>query len=201
MGTRGLYGIRKNGIDKAAYNHYDSYPDWLGKKVVEFCASNNADKLEKFFDSIELVDEGSTPMHEQIEYCIAHGYFDEAVSTGSKEDWYCLLRNLQGNFDAYQDCIDNDRKVYMTDGICFIEDSLFCEYAYVINPDDNVLEFYVGFQKQPQEGNRYGTEDDSGYYPCKMVKAFPLDYLYGGDDSFVEYIVDTMQKIEEEQGN
>ena len=35
MGTRGLYGFRKNGIDKLTYNHLDSYPDWLGKKVVE----------------------------------------------------------------------------------------------------------------------------------------------------------------------
>jgi hypothetical protein len=37
------------------------------------------------------------------------------------------------------------------------------------------LEFYVGFQETPDETNRYGIEDDRGYYPCKMMASYPLN--------------------------
>lgn len=55
MGTRGLYGFHKNGIDKLTYNHLDSYPDWLGKKIVEFCKCAGRDGMNSLFDHIELV--------------------------------------------------------------------------------------------------------------------------------------------------
>lgn len=195
MGTNGLYGIRKNGIDKCTYNHFDSYPDCLGKKIVEFC-NNNIENLEKFFDNIELVSENECPTDKQIEFCKASGYADLSVSTQNVDDWYCLLRNMQGNFEAYQMCIDNDNKIYMTDDIDFIKNSLFCEYAYIINLDDNVLEYYMGFQHSPQENNRYGTEKydfvnrpEFEYYPCKLSLTFPLNELYD-----VEQIVEAMNE-------
>ena len=43
MGTRGLYGFRKNGVDKVTYNHWDSYPDGLGKQILRFI------KIKKLF--------------------------------------------------------------------------------------------------------------------------------------------------------
>lgn len=53
--------------------------------------------------------------------------------------------------------------------------SLFCKYAYIINLDTEKLEFWVGYQHEPQEGNRYGeTADNDGYYPCRLVAEFPI---------------------------
>lgn len=187
MSTRGLYGIRKNGIDKCTYNHSDSYPDWLGKKVLEFCATNSVERLSRLFDNIEMVTEDATPTEEQIEICKKAGYVNLDVINRSEKDWYCLLRNLQGNFKAYTKCIEDDSRVFMTDGVGFIEDSLFCEYAYIINIDDEVLEYYEGFQKTPQIDNRYGTTpDDNGYYPCKLEFTIPLDEIgFENVDKFV----------------
>jgi hypothetical protein len=193
MGTRGLYGVRKNGVDKCTYNHWDSYPSGLGSDVVEFCANNTVENLNKFFDNIVLVLEDSIPTETQIKECQKAGYVDLSVSTQSNDDWYCLLRNLQGNFKEYQKCIDSNSKIYMTDGIDFIKESLFCEYAYIINLDDEVLEFYEGFQKEPQVGNRYGTKEDRGYYPCKLSLTIPLDEI--GD---VDRIVKIMECGSEE---
>lgn len=177
MSTRGLYGIRKNGVDKCTYNHCDSYPSGLGYDIVKFCAQNSIEDLARLFDNIELVDEDSTPTQSQIDECIKDGYTDFCVASQSTTDWYCLLRNLQGNFVAYQRCLNQNSKVYMTDGIDFIKDSLFCEYAYIINLDDEVLEFYEGFQKFPQIDNRYGVNSDRDYYPCKLSLTIPLDEL------------------------
>lgn len=201
MSTRGLYGLRKNGIDKCTYNHSDSYPDWLGKEILEFCARNSIEKLSRLFDNIEIVSEGSTPTEEQIEICKKAGYVNLSVSSRNETDWYCLLRNLQGNFNAYTKCIEDNTKVFMTNGSDFIQDSLFCEYAYIINLDDEVLEFYEGFQKEPQVDNRYGTTpDDNGYYPCKLSFTIPLDEIdFSNIDRFVSKMKTGLEEDELEE--
>lgn len=153
MGTRGLYGFHKNGIDKLTYNHLGSYPDSLGKKIVE--------------------------------YCMAH---DLGVDGG---DWYWTLRPNQGCPENWLPFIDSGSKVYMIDNLSFIKDSLFCEYAYIVNLDTDQLEFYCGFQHKPDETNRYGCEEDQGYYPCRMVACFPLDVIAHGT---VEEIVKQMNR-------
>lgn len=135
-----------------------------------------------------------------MEYCTSLGLDDTNVGSACLRDWYCLLRRLQGNFNMYQKMIDNSNKIYMINSIDFIMDSLFCEYAYIINLDDNMLEFYTGFQHVPQEGNRYGTEstyeghDGTKYYPCKLLKTFSLNEI---DD--VDVIVGVMNMITENE--
>lgn len=175
MGTRGLYGVRKNNIDKCTYNHFDSYPDGLGKDFITFIKNCSNQELNKFFEKIKLVNVKDAPSVEDINICVNSGYYNKSVSNQTVEDWYCLLRNLQGNFNEYEKLIKNDAPViYMTDEISFIKDSLFCEYAYILDLDEKVLEYYEGFQKTPQEGNRYGQEKDGDYYPCKLICKIPI---------------------------
>jgi len=168
MGTRGTVGFRKNGVDKLMYNHYDSYPDGLGAQVVEFLKETSVAVISEIFDKIEMVDGDTKPTAEQIEHC--KGWTDLTVSEQSTSDWYCLLRDAQGELGAFKKGLR-----YMLAANDFIKDSLFCEYGYIVNLDDNVLEFWLGFQKKPQEGNRYGTIKCDDYYPCRLVKTYPLD--------------------------
>lgn len=186
MGTRGCYGFRKNGVDKLTYNHWDSYPDCLGETMAEFCKTTSIDEMNEIFDRIVLVDENSRPTKAQIVECIE--YYNGDVSEQKVEDWYCLLREAQGNPNVYKRGLR-----YMNDNGNFIKDSLFCEFAYIINLDTNCLEFWVGFQKEPCENNRYGTEthdDMGGYYPCKMVSYYPLDAK-----QTVQEIIDDMNNM------
>lgn len=176
MSTRGLYGFRKDGVDKLTYNHSDSYPERLGKKISIFCATNTVEQMKSIYDHIVMIDESVPPTKVQIQECVKAGYYDGRVSERSTDDWYCLLRNLQGNFDELSDFATGNKKVYMSDNSGFIKDSLFCEYAYIINLDEETLEFYTGYQRKPCKGNRYGEEKDEGndFYPCKMVLEIPL---------------------------
>jgi len=173
MGTRGVLAVRKNGQDKGQYNHFDSYPDGLGADVVKFLKETSITELDEIFDRIKLVKEEGKPTKEQIETC--KRWANKSVSNQSLDDWYCLLYKAQGNLDAYKQGL-----VYMLDAEDFICDSLFCEYGYVINLDDLTLEFLVGFQREPQAGNRYGeeisytTDNGKNYYPCKLLLTFPL---------------------------
>ena len=192
MGTRGSYGFRKNGVDKLTYNHYDSYPSGLGSDVVRFCMNHDVKEMKDIFDNIFLVNESDTPTENQINQCIENGFSDFNVRSGKKTDWYCLLRNCQGNLECLAN-VEPNSYAYMINNNDFIKDSLWCEYAYIINLDDEVLEFYEGFQEKPQEGNRYGTEQNRGYYPCKLSLTIPLSEI---DDE--DKIIKMMEPYEED---
>jgi hypothetical protein len=169
MSTRGLYGFYRDGITKATYNHFDSYPTGLGRQVAEFVLNTTLNEMNHIFDNIIMVDSDTTPTDAQIHECWE--FYDPSVSTRKPQEWYALLRQSQGDLNFYKHGLK-----YMIDSANFIEDSLFCEWAYIINLDTNVLEVYEGFQKEPQHNRYYISEpDNSGYYNCKLVAEIPLN--------------------------
>ena len=175
MGTRGALGFYKGGEHKVTYNHFDSYLDGLGNNVLGYVNSKTIEGLNAAFDNIELInDENEKPTPKQLEKC--KEFVDLNVAGQSIDDWYCVLRKAQGNLDAYA------KVGVMIDSRGFLNDSLFCEYAYIINLDDNVLEVYRGFQRNRPEGRYadYTPERDSRtgqtpYYAVGLKKIFPLD--------------------------
>ena len=167
MGTRGAYGFHKGGVDKIAYNHWDSYPTGLGADVAAFVCQHTDEEMATIFDRIVIVDTKEKPTSDQIAECMP--FFDGNVSEQTPEDWYCLLRKAQGNLEAYAGGLR-----YMIGQADFLKDSLFCEWGYVINLDKGVLEVYRGFQKAPSK-NRYHTNgDDSGYCNCALIREVPF---------------------------
>ena len=76
----------------------------------------------------------------------------------------------------------------------FLIDSLFCEYAYIINLDSNKLEVYVGFNLNPNAAGRYAKNtiyknEEKVYYGVKLVEELDLSDLFDGkyvikDDKF-----------------
>ena len=180
MGTRGAFGFYGDGTNKIAYNHFDSYPSGLGWDVFRFVKSHTPAELKEIFDRIEMIKRDTEPTPEQIAHCKEMKTLYLGVSGQRESDWYCLLRHAQGNLEFYANGLR-----YMMDGASFIQDSVMCEYAYVINVDTNELEVYEGgYNKnpEPQEGNRYydGFEIDTTYggkqpyYPCLLVTKIPF---------------------------
>ena len=186
MGTRGLWGFRKNEEDKLTYNHYDSYPDYLGRTVVEFVKNHAKEELDNIFKRIVLVDEDTPATAEAMVLC--KRYCDTGVSTQNMTDWYCLLRRSQGCPEAYANGLR-----FMIDSADFIRNSLFCEFAYIINLDENVLEYWIGFQIKPDPKNRYGTEGYDKYFPCKMVKKYSFSSI---EKKEIDEIILDMNRLE-----
>ena len=140
MSTRGIYGFRKNNENKITYNHSDSYPTWLGENIVEFCAGMTDQDLENLFDHTIMVDElekdpGKVEMVRK--FAVTHGN-----NPGESEDAYYILHFMQGNFEEYRNIAYLLEDFPMTDAEDFFEDSLFCEWGYIINLDDKCLEVY-----------------------------------------------------------
>ena len=171
MSTRGLMGIKKKGQLKAQYNHFDSYIEGLGKEIIE--TINNIKKedrikvLNNVFDNIVLVGSRDIPSKEMIDYCKTYNTLNLNVSNCNEEDLHCLLYETQGNLKLY---IDGFK--YMIDNASFINDTLFCEYAYVINLDTNKLEITYGWQ------NRITQEYDLLNLKLKKISFIFLFFSY-----------------------
>ena len=144
MATRGAIGFIKNDVEKIAYNHYDSYPDWLGKHFLKFIESKTLKELNNVFDSITFID-----------------------------------RDEKSAFDP-----DNGFETQFEDYKTFLYDSLFCEWAYIINLDTKKLEIYKGFNKNPNAkgryANHYAYDDDKRYCGIALVKEIPLNKIFKG---------------------
>lgn len=172
MSTRGTIGFRMQKKDKVTYNHSDSYPSWLGINILSFIKDTPEPELKDIASRIELVDEDSTPSPEQIE--AYSKYSDTSVSTRTKTDWYCLLRDTQGDLNHYRSGVR-----HMIDYHEFLKDSLSCEWAYIINIDSRELEIYRGYNKQKnlKNGGRYAkytVDEDKRYYGVTILATLSL---------------------------
>lgn len=150
MGTRGAIGFRFRGQDKVTYNHFDSYPTGIGEDVFKVARDFDDEQLAGAFQRIVLVNEDEPPTPELIER-YAPLFYGGNVSRQTPEEWYSLLRNAQGHLDVF---VKGDLD-HMIDSHEFLTDGLFCEWAYIINLDERVVEVYRGFYKTPGRG-RYG---------------------------------------------
>jgi hypothetical protein len=173
MGTRGCFGVRIDGQDKLTYNHWDSYPDGLGASLVDQLRQMIADGVDMagLARSVRLIDESEPASQEDQERFGPNA--DLGVSKQDISDWYCLLRPYQGNLSALL------QAGVMSNARSFMADSLFCEWAYVVNLDERQFEVYEGFQNTQHSAGRYSampTEHD-GYYPVALVASFPLDQI------------------------
>jgi hypothetical protein len=176
MGTRGVIGFRVDGEDKVTYNHSDSYPEHLGDAIATFVGKTSNEVIAATARGLVLVKEEGTPTPAQIEE--TRPFHNLSVGDQKDTDWYCCLRDAQGDLFAY-----TARGLkYMIDSHNFLGDSLFCEYAYIINVDTGKLEFYRGFNKAPGGAGRYAALQEppykgakSEYFGVVLVGEWPLD--------------------------
>lgn len=151
MGTRGAFGVIINEREKIAYNHFDSYPDGKGVEVLGWLrnaiADDNLPVIRKLAEEARLVSDETPPTAKDKERL--KPFTNLGVSEQSDDDWYCLLRETQGDLQLTLE------SGYIEDASNFPLDSLFCEWAYIIDLDNEVLEVYKGFQRALPEKGRW----------------------------------------------
>lgn len=200
MGTRSATIIIQDGKAKGYYNQYDGYPEGVGSEVIAELVKIDKEKGWDVFKQnckkVKLVDENKKPSKAVIKKYVDNGFYNDKVNAQNSEDWYCLLRELQGA--NYIPNIMSGKVEHMLNGTNFVKSSLFCEYAYVIDLDKMVLEFYRGFQKKPQPGNRFGEKKDDGYYPCAKVGQISLNDI-SEDDRAIEIMNELYEKADLER--
>lgn len=194
MGTRGAYGFFKDGINKVSYNHFDSYPSGLGAEVMEFIKATPDDQLGEVFSSIVMVNENDMPTVEQIDQCKKFANLN--VGSQRIDDWYCLLREAQGNLSSLRNGLR-----YMIDNKDFLADSLFCEWAYIINLDTRKLEVYKGFNKSANGKGRYAALQSrhKEYYGVDLIVEIDISAIRVHDIDAMTSNIDKIAYPEEEE--
>jgi len=175
MSTRGMIGIRAAGKLLGTYNHFDSYPEGLGAEMVQFAHAylNGPEEVALFKAKVlklKVVRSDAAPSKDALKFYNKQGLTSELGDARRGASYYGLLRSFQGV--AGLKAILHGEARHWIDNKRFIQDSLFCEYAYIFNLDEGKLEFYKGFQKtgKKSKNKKFGYESDV-YGPCKKVGA------------------------------
>lgn len=97
MGTNGTLSFVIDGETKSQYVHNDSFPDTLGVAVLKWLKKAHAD--EATYEAVRALKVVPTDAPEPTfaEQQRLRPYADLGVSHRSLTDWYCLLRQCQGD--------------------------------------------------------------------------------------------------------
>lgn len=162
MGTRNLTTVIKNGEFKVAqYGQWDGYPTGQGQKIVEFLLKNDLKKFNELIDNVKFVDD-----------VIADKLWQQRKGKQFSRDIGAEILPLivSGVTDLYNN-------------LSFASDSLFCEYAYVVDLDNNMLEVYQGFNDSGivegvfQEFEKKDNASTDKYYPVTLIFSIPFSEL------------------------
>lgn len=199
MGARGAYGFRIDGADKITYNHFDSYPEALGLDMAKYVKNHTDAELTEAARRLIAIEPDSKATPEQIEKY--KQFADASVSSGNLSEWYVLLRGAQRNPEAWHQGLDH----FSSDGE-FMADSLFCEFAYVVNLDEGTLEYYRGFNKDPKAHGRYAalqrelsSERVNEYFGVRLVESVPLATIRDVDPKSVAKRWDALIRTEDDE--
>jgi hypothetical protein len=181
MGTRHLIAVVSDGEYKVAqYCQWDGYPTGQGEAISSFLRYHldlgklkRALRKTKFLTGKEIdtlwvecgMEPGAVSVSMEIANTVERKHPGLSRSTGAD-----ILRLAQ-NGEAKE--LDN--------ALTFAADSLFCEWAYVVNLDSRKLEVYKGFNKEPLSPNErfypLTALSDEGYQPIKHLKSYKFSEL------------------------
>jgi hypothetical protein len=182
MGTRNLTMVISNGETKVAqYGQWDGYPSGNGVIVLEFLTSTN---LEEFKNKLNKVFFMNGSKEKEIKKYMESIGAKDGWMTGDQsklyQEKYPYLTRDNGAKILEMIMNGEEDEIWITDSTDFAGDSLFCEWAYLVDLDQNILEVYEGFNKNPLtiEDRFFNlTDKESEYYPIKLIKKYDLNNL------------------------
>lgn len=201
MGTRNLTMVIYKGEPKIAqYGQWDGYPGGQGSTILKFLFKMmNEGRLEEFKERVQklrwLTKEEIEKLDEIGNWKSSYPYLGRdtgadilnAVLFGKMY----IISGLSGKEE-----IDTNVE-FLVDSSDFAEDSLFCEWAYVIDLDKEEFEVYKGFNNHPlNESERFFSlqKEDKKYKPVRLIKSYSIKSL----PSFEEMVNDCSPNDSEE---
>lgn len=181
MGTRNLtVVIHKGEVRMAQYGQWDGYPNGVGNDIAKVLKKTSIKTLRKAI--------------EKCTFLTADEILRRWEEMGATGDWitidvsdkfakkYPLLSRDNAGGEALRLILKNKNKFELKNMIDFAADSLFCEWAYVIDLDKERVEIYQGFNQQPlskkdrffsiQEKSHKEHRKDDQYYPIRLLKSY-----------------------------
>ena len=167
----------------AQYGQWDGYPNGVGKDVLDFLTGlgGNYDAFKERISKLRWISE------EENKVVDADKDWIENYPHLSRDRGGDILNCIFHNKFTKSQWVGNERKIneypcnveFLVNSEYFASDSLFCEWAYVIDLDKNTFEVYKGFNKSVlEETDRfYNTKiakENSEYKQVKLIKSYDL---------------------------
>lgn len=198
MGTRNMTLIQLDGEYKVSkYCQWDGYMDSLGYEIMSTMKAlvREPELLESLKTRVRAVEQltqdqvkdlwvkaGAYPNSDPGTYTNGTGmdvaaFVTFEVSDRFKEANPELSRDTNGA-DVIR-MIISGQKVHNIIGHDFVGDSLFCEYAYVVDLDQHTFEIYKGFNQTPLgPDDRFVDVAGSGdYQPVSLFQKYSFEGL------------------------
>lgn len=165
MGTRHLIAVAIDGEYKVAqYGQWDGYFEGQGVDVLNFLKNVDYNEFKNQVRNLSFLTK------------------EDMVAINENDNWvrdFPWLSRDAGS-DILNYVVNNNGNIKLKNSIGFAGDSLFCEYAYVIDLDKDIFEIYVGFNEEPTPADsRFPSgadwlEKTDGYHPVKLIYTINL---------------------------
>lgn len=188
MGTRNLtMVIYKEQPKIAQYAQWDGYPEGQGLTILDFLKNVNIEKFKERIEHLEFFNE------EELETINNDKNWVEKYPYLSRDLGGKILQAVYNNYyeddNIFPKNLITCKIEKLVDNSDFAADSLFCEWAYVIDLDKNTFEVYEGFNKIPLNENErfYKLKPNKEYYPVKLAKCYELNNLPDQNDFLKDF--------------
>jgi len=181
MGTRHLICIFYNGrFVMAQYCQWDGYADGSGKDLLQFLLdASNIERLKEGLrhiytpskEEIERINKEWREMETEWQRRRREEVWDETIdifdlmSSPMNQRWPSLSRDTGAKILEVITKATVENRVPIRLDLEFATNSLFCEWAYVIDLDDESFEVYAGSEKKDgaasQRFKNIGNDDDT----------------------------------------
>jgi hypothetical protein len=186
MGTRNLtVVIHKGEIRMAQYGQWDGYPDGVGRDIAKVLDGRSVVDFRKAIEKCVFIDDATLEKYYKDAGHDGGQFVNMDVSGRVKAAHPLLNRDYSGGA-ALKVMIEaplSTTSFELRDGRDFAADSLFCEWAYVIDLDKETVEIYKGFNNTPlTESDRFFFLQDKAqkarsgetYYPVRLMKSYAM---------------------------
>jgi len=194
MGTRHLIAVQYEGEYKVAqYGQWDGYPEGQGVDILKFLESADINNFKEQLKKVRFLDKEKRDKEFLENYNKAAPTWSNEPDNRTTEQkrWWDKFQSRDLGAEILGNIYESeDDEITLYNHIDFANESLHCEWAYIIDLDKNMLEIYEGLNHEPTDKNsRFYVEKpeevcESKYYAVKLKKSYPLDNL-PDEDTFV----------------
>jgi hypothetical protein len=191
MGTRHITVVVKNNeVRVAQYGQWDGYPGGTGLNILKFLQHNNGENISLLDEKINLCRLIKDDTHPGLVAAFSSHPENFNRDTGSN-----ILRIINESIGP----------VYLVDYFEFAKDTVFCEWAWVIDLDNRVLDAYkgpkyLGYEEELGPNNRpmpitEPESNDQGIFAkletetVTKVESFSLDNLPTEDEFRMRFTI------------
>lgn len=192
MGTRNLTCVVEDGEFKVAqYGQWDGYPSAAGVTILADLKNTDPNELRKKVNKAQIISDEAVK-DKWIE-CGAKpdlGYVSTKVTNKIKEKYPSLYRDI--GYRIIGHILRSKEPILLQLNVEFAGNSLFCEWAYVVDLDKNTLEVYRGSNNEGKidKNERFAFlnnqskphQGENQYYPITLFKSWSLDNLPSEDE-------------------